>query len=271
MKRIGLAGLMLVAASAAFAAVKTEVVDYKDGKVKLSGYFAYDDAKTGKLPAVMIVHEWKGLGDYAKRRADQLAEMGFLAFACDMYGKGVYAKDHEEAGKLSGAFFADRVKMRARAKAGLDRMKAHPLCDPEKIGAMGYCFGGATVLELARSGEALKGVISFHGNLKSPAPATKETLKAKILVCHGGSDSWADDGLAGFRAEMDAAGADWQLLIFGGAVHSFTVKEAGDDPSKGMAYHEKADQRSWAAMRRFWREVFDLPMGRGGQGGGGGR
>ncbi len=262
------AGLAVLAASGSFAAVKTEVVTYKDGKTVLQGYFAYDDEKTDKRPAVMIVHEWKGLGEYAKRRADQLAEMGFLAFACDMYGKGVFAKDHEEAGKLSGAFFTDRAKMQARARAGLARMKAHPLCDAEKTGAMGYCFGGATVLELARAGEPLKGVISFHGNLKSPTVAAKDTLKAKILVCHGGSDAWAEDGLAGFRAEMDAAGADYQVLIFGGAVHSFTVKEAGDDPSTGMAYHEKADQRSWAAMRRFWREVFELPMGRG-QGGGG--
>lgn len=267
MNRIGMAVAMVLAASVSFAAVKSETVVYKDGKTTLQGYFAYDDAKTGKLPAVMIVHEWRGLGDYAKRRADQLAEMGFLAFACDMYGKGVFAKDHEEAGKLSGAFFGDRARMQARARAGLARMKAHPSCDPDKIGAMGYCFGGATVLELARAGEALKGVISFHGNLKSPTVASKDTLKAKILVCHGGSDAWAEDGLAGFRAEMDAAGADYQVLIFGGAVHSFTVKDAGDDPAKGMAYNEKADARSWAAMRRFWREVFELPMGWGGMGG----
>jgi dienelactone hydrolase len=184
-----------------------------------------------------------------------LAQRGYTAFALDMYGKGVYAKDHEEAGKLAGAFFGDRAAMRKRALAGLAQLKAAPFVDETKIAAIGYCFGGTTVLELARAGTDLKGVASFHGNLATPTPAT-ETPKAKILVLHGADDGFVNAALPGFIEEMRKVKADWQLNQYGGAVHSFTVKEAGNDPSKGMAYDAQADARSWAALGSFLEELF---------------
>lgn len=240
----------------AFAAIKTEVVDYRDGDKVLQGYFAWDDAVTGRRPAIMVIHEWSGHGPYARRRAEQLAGLGYLAFACDMYGKGVFAKDHEEAGKLAGVYQADRALMRSRAHAGLARMLQHPLADPGRAAAIGYCFGGTTALELARAGETLRGVVSFHGGLTTTKPAQAGAVKAKVLVCQGGADKWTMAGLVPLEDELTAAGADWQVAIYSGAVHSFTVKEAGDDPKAGMAYNEAADRRSWDAMRSFLAEAL---------------
>jgi len=238
------------------AALKTEAVDSKDGDKVLQGYFAWDDAVQGKRPAVLVVHEWAGHGPYARRRAEQLAGFGYLAFACDMYGKGVFAKDHEEAGKLAGVYQADRSLMRSRAHAGLARMLKHPLADPARAAAIGYCFGATTVLELARAGEDLRGVVSFHGGLATTKPAEHGKVKAKVLVCQGGADKWTMAGLVPLEDELTAAGADWQVEIYSGAVHSFTVKEAGSDPKTGMAYNEAADRHSWEAMREFLAEVL---------------
>jgi dienelactone hydrolase len=247
--------LLALAALPASAIVRTKAVEYKDGDTVLQGFVAWEDGFKDKRPGVLVVHEWKGHGEYAQRRARQLAALGYTAFAVDMYGKGVYAKDHDEAAKLSGVFFSDRALMRRRALAGLEVLKAQPFVDPEKLGAVGYCFGGTTVLELARAGAPLAGVASFHGNLTSPVPAA-EKPKAAILVLHGADDAWVNPGLPGFMDEMRKVKADWQLISYGGAVHSFTVKEAGGDPSKGMAYDAAADARSWEAMRAFFEERF---------------
>ncbi len=249
-------GVLALVAGAGYGAVKTEAVDYRDGAIVLQGYFAWDDATAGKRPAVLVVHEWMGHSPYARRRADQLAGLGYLAFACDMYGKGVYAKDHDEAAKLAGIYQNDRLLMRTRAHAGLARLLQHPLADPARVAAIGYCFGGTTVLELARAGEDLRGVVSFHGGLATPKPAEPGKVKAKVLVCQGGADKWTMAGLPGLEDELTAAGADWQVAIYSGAVHSFTVKEAGNDPKSGMAYNEAADRRSWDAMRGFLAEVL---------------
>jgi dienelactone hydrolase len=251
----------LLAAASSAANVKTETVDYRDGQQVLQGYFAWDDKVSGKRPAVLVIHEWKGHGDYVRMRARKLAERGYLAFACDMYGKGVYAKDHAEAAKLAGAFFGNRDAMRRRALAGLERMTAHPLCDRSRLAAIGYCFGGTSVLELARAGADLKAVVSFHGALKTPMPARPGAVRARVLVCHGGSDAGVNPDLQGFRDEMDAAGARYEIAIYGGAVHSFTVEEAGTDPSKGMAYDPVADRRSWKSMEDLLEEVFGAPNG----------
>ncbi|MDX6769385.1 MAG: dienelactone hydrolase family protein [Elusimicrobiota bacterium] len=250
-----LAALMAVAAAPASAIIKTRAVEYKHGEVTLSGWAAWEDGFKEKRPGVLVVHEWWGHGPYARKRAEQLAKQGYTAFALDMYGKGVLAKDHEEAGKLAGAFNNDRLAMRERALAGLAELKKLPFVDPQRLAAIGYCFGGTTVLELARAGTDLKGVASFHGNLASPTPAA-ETPKAKILVLHGADDGFVNAALPGFVEEMRKVKADWQLVQYGGAVHSFTVPEAGNDPSKGMAYDKRADERSWKALLAFFEELF---------------
>lgn len=253
--------LALAAALPANALVKTRAVEYKDGDVVLQGWAAWEDGFKDSRPGILVVHEWKGHGPYARKRAEQLAKLGFTAFAVDMYGKGVYAKDHEEAGKLAGVFFNDRALMRRRALAGLEQLRKLPFVDQAKLGAMGYCFGGTTVLELARAGTDIRGVVSFHGSLATPSPAT-EKPKAAILVLHGADDAHVNPGVPGFIEEMRKAGADWQLVQYGGAVHSFTVPEAGTDTAKGMAYDKVADKRSWDAMHSFFDSLFAERFGK---------
>lgn len=255
-KRFILSVLFLT--SVAHAGIKTQTIVYKDGKTVLEGYLAMPDTAGAARPGVLVVHEWRGHGEYARSRARQLAELGYVAFAVDMYGKGVYAKDHDEAGKLSGVFFNDRALMRRRVLSGLAQLKGVAGVDVKRLAAIGYCFGGTTVLELARSGADVRGVASFHGNLTTPTPAAEGAVKAKVLVLHGASDAWTAGALPDFEKEMNAARADWQLISYGGAVHSFTVKDAGDDPSKGMAYNAAADRRSWSALQTFLGELFVL-------------
>ncbi len=257
MKSIALLALLALPLAAQDPAIETKAVEYKHGDVVLEGWLARPVASGEKRPGVAVVHEWRGHGPYARKRAEMLARMGYTAFAVDMYGKGVFAKDHEEAGKLAGVFFKDRELMRTRLAAGIDVLKAQPDVDATRLAAIGYCFGGTSVLEQARAGADLKGVVSFHGNLSAPRPAEAGKVKAKVLVCHGADDSFVPaEQVAAFQAEMKAAGADLTFVAFGGAVHSFTVPEAGNDPSKGMAYHEKADKRSWEMTRDFLAECF---------------
>lgn len=254
--------LLLLCASFVFAmpveaAVKTEVIEYHHGGTVLEGYLAYDDAIAGKRPGVLVVHEWKGLNDYAKRRAVQLAELGYIAFAADMYGKGVRAKDHTEAAQLSGAYRKDRQLMRTRIGSALDWLKQQERVDPQRIAAIGYCFGGTTVLELARSGADVLGVVSFHGGLDTPNPQDAAQIKGRVLVFQGANDPFVTaDQVAAFKKEMQEAGVNHQIIIYPGAVHSFTVPEAGNDPSQGMAYDEAADKQSWEAMKAFLKEIF---------------
>lgn len=257
MRALFLAFLSVFIAVQVHAEIKKEAIEYKHGDVVLEGYLAYDGAVQGKRPGVLVVHEWRGLNDYARRRAEQLAEMGYIAFALDMYGKGVYAKDHEEAGKLAGIYRSDRKLMRERARAGLEILRDHSLTDQKRMAAIGYCFGGTTVLELAREGEDLLGVVSFHGSLSTPTPEDAKNIKGKVLVLHGANDKFiSSDEISAFQEEMRKADVDWQMIFYGGAVHSFTVPEAGDDPSKGMAYNEKVDKRSWGEMKRLFEEIF---------------
>jgi len=239
------------------AAVKTEVLEYKHGDVVLQGYIAYDDATDAKRPGVLVVHQWRGLGDYEKRRARQLAERGYVALAADIYGKGVRPKNTQEARAQATKYRSDRQLMRERAQAGLATLKAHPLCDPERTAAIGYCFGGGVVLELARSGADLKGVVSFHGNLDTPDPSDAKNIKASIAVMHGADDPHVPtEQVLAFQKEMRDAGVDWMFTAFGGAVHSFTDSGAGNDPSRGSAYNAKADRRSWEIMKVFFEEVL---------------
>lgn len=247
----------LTAPSLSSAELVREKIEYTHDGQLLEGYRVHDNAVEGRRPGVLVVHEYRGLNDYARGRADQLAGLGYVAFAADMYGKGVYAESHEEASKLAGAMRSDRTRMRGRILAALEVLKAHPLTDPGRIGAIGYCFGGTTVLELARSGADVKGVASFHGALSTPDTKDAAKIKGKVLVLHGANDRFISaEEIAAFQNEMREAGVDWQMIFFGGAVHSFTVPEAGGDPSKGVAYHADADRRSWQAMKGFFEEIF---------------
>lgn len=241
----------------AYAAVRTETVEYTHGSVVLEGVLAYDDAASGPRPGVIVVHEWKGLGPYAVRRAEQLAQLGYIALAADMYGKGVRAKDHAEAAKLSGVYRKDRALMRERIAAALDTLRRHPLADPQRLAAIGYCFGGTSVLELARSGADVAGVVSFHGSLDTPNPEDARNIKGSVLVLTGGMDPNAPpEQVAAFEQEMKEAGVNYRLITYEGAAHSFTVPEAGNDPSTGAAYDAEADERSWEAMKAFLQEAF---------------
>lgn len=238
------------------AKVVTRPVEYRHGDVVLEGFLAYDDGQSGKRPGVLVVHEWWGLNDYARKRATQLAEMGYVAFALDMYGKGVSTANREEAQKLSGPFYGSPL-MRERARAGLAVLAADERVDSKRIAAIGYCFGGTTVLELAYSGADIAGVVSFHGGLTAPKPEDLRNIKARILVLHGAEDPFIPpDAIAAFQKGMQACKADWQMVSYGGAVHSFTNPGVNAANIEGAKYDERADRRSWEDMRQFFREVF---------------
>jgi dienelactone hydrolase len=251
------AGLLLAASASARAEVRTEVVVYKDGDVTLEGYMAYDDMYQGKRPGVLVAHEWMGHNPYVRKRAEQLARLGYVAFALDMYGKGVLAKDAKEAAALAGRYKGDRKLMRTRAAAGLDVLRMHPMVDTARLAAIGYCFGGTVVLELARSGADLRSVVTFHGGLDTPTPEDARNIRGKVLALHGGDDPFVTPAqVAAFEEEMRKGGVDWQVFVYGGAVHSFTNPDSGSDNSKGVAYNERADRRSWQAMKAFFSETL---------------
>lgn len=249
--------LYLLLSGKAQAAIHTEIVEYKQGETVLEGYLAYDDAVEGKRPGVLIVHEWTGLGSYAKKRAEQIAGLGYAAFAADIYGKGIRPENPKDAGTQAGIYKKDRALMRERVLAGLEVLKNQAQADASKTAAIGYCFGGTAVLELARSGADVQGVVSFHGGLDTPRPEDAEKIKGKVLVLHGADDPHAPaEQVQAFEKEMRDAGVDWQAVLYGGAVHAFTNPDAGNDASKGAAYNEKADRRSWEAMKTFLTEIF---------------
>ena len=256
MKTFVMAFALLACAIALRAEIKTETIEYHEGDTTLEGYLAYDASVAGKRPAVLVVHQWLGLSDYEKKRCEMLAKLGYVAFAADIYGKGVRPATPQEAGAQAGKFKSNRTLLRARAKAGLDWLRRDERADPKRIAAIGYCFGGTAVIELARSGAELAGVVSFHGGLDSPAPADGKNIRCKVLALHGGDDPFVPEkDLAAFEAEMRAANVDWQLVKYGGAVHSFTDWKATGS-MKGAQYNERADRRSWEAMRQFFSELF---------------
>jgi dienelactone hydrolase len=257
MKTFALSALFALLSVPAFSAIKTEVIEYKDGDTTLEGFLAYDDSKTGPRPGVLVIHDWTGLQDYAKERAKMLAELGYVAFAADIYGKGVRPTDPKECAVMSGKYKSDLPLLRQRVKLGYEQLKKQPQVQADKIAAIGYCFGGTSVLELARSGVDVKGVVSFHGGLATTLPAKAGELKAKILVCHGDADPFVKPAeVAAFKEEMANSKADLKFVGYPGAVHSFTKKAAGNDPSKGQAYNETADKESWAEMKKFFKELF---------------
>lgn len=239
------------------AEIVSQPVEYQLGEQMFEGFLAWDNASQESRPGVLIVHEWWGLNDHPKKRAERLAELGYIAFALDMYGKGKVTGDPARAGTWAGEIRTNYPLARERFVKALEVLRANPRTDPKRIAAIGFCFGGTVCLEMARAGVDLAGVVSFHGGLKSSVPEGERNLKAKVLVCHGADDPHVSpEELKAFENEMRQAGADWQLISYGGAVHSFTNPEADRRGMSGVAYHEKADRRSWQAMQDFFNELF---------------
>lgn len=244
------------------AKIVAKPVAYEHAGVKLEGWLAYDDEKAGpgaKAAGVLVIPEWWGLTDYPKSRAEQLAQLGYVAFAADMYGAGVVTDDPKRAGELAGQFYGKPL-MAERARAGLDQLLGTGLVDAGRVAAIGYCFGGSTVQALAYSGAPLAGVVSFHGGLiPVPADAAAKT-KAKILVCHGAADGFISaDELAAFTKAMNEGKFDYQFISYAGAVHAFTNPKADEIArTRGLpiAYHPVADRRSWGHMKQFFKEIF---------------
>jgi dienelactone hydrolase len=255
--RFAVAAALGLLVTTARAEIVTRTVEYKQGDTVLEGFLAYDSAGPARKPGVLVVHDWLGVSADTRKRAEQLAKMGYVAFAADIYGKGVRPASGKEAGPLAGKFKADRKLLRARVVAGFDELARQPNVDPNRIAAIGYCFGGTTVIELARAGASVVAVVSFHGGLDSPTPADGKNIKGKVLALHGADDPFVSAAdLAAFEQEMRSNGVDWQLVKYGGAVHSFTIVGAGNDNSKGAAYNASADRRSWKAMEDLFAEVL---------------
>jgi dienelactone hydrolase len=237
------------------AGLKTKWIEYKHGNVVLKGYLAYNDGIKGKRPGVLVVPCFRGLKDFDQGRAEQLAKLGYIAFAIDMYG--VRPKDDQEAFALARIYGEDRPMMRSRATAGLEVLQKHKLTDAGHMAAIGYCFGGCVALELARSGADMAGIVGFHAGLDTPNPDDGKNIKGKVLILHGAEDPFVPiKQVLAFQDEMRKANVDWQMVFYGGAVHGFSMPESGTDPSKPVAYDEKADKRSWAAMKSFFTEIF---------------
>lgn len=244
-------------ALSAAAALITENVAYQDGNTGLEGFVAYDSDAPAPRPGVLVVHDWTGLQDYAKERAKQLAALGYTAFCVDMYGKGIRPTDPAECAAEAGKYKKDLPLLRRRVLLGVEQLKLMDGVDPNKLGAIGYCFGGTSVLELARSGADVKAVVSFHGGLGTTMPAQPGKVKPFILVCHGADDPYVKpDEVAAFNAEMKKAQAKMKFVAYPGAVHSFTKEAAGNDVKSGNAYNAAADKASWEEMKKFFQISF---------------
>jgi len=233
----------------------TRTIEYDHAGDTLEGYLAYDDAVNGERPGVLVVHEWWGLNDYAKRRARMLAELGYVAFCADMYGQGKVTEDPQKASNWSGHMKGDLDLRRDRTIAGLDVLKKQPQTNTDKLGAIGYCFGGSTVLQLAYSNVELAGVVSFHGSF--PMPEKDSTVNTPVLVCHGAQDGFTPaKRIQAWQQRMDAIGADWHMTTYARAQHSFTNPAAAERNIDGIGYNQQADQRSWAHMKLFLARII---------------
>ncbi len=239
--------------------VKQENITYTGDNITMNGFVAYNEASAAKRPVVLIVHEWWGLNDYAKGRAKQLAALGYLTIAVDMYGDGKTAEDPDNAGKLAGPFYKDPQMAKKRFDAALAKIKTYAVADTNNIAAIGYCFGGGMVLNFARLGENLKGVVSFHGSLLG-VPADKNLLKADILVCHGADDKFVKpEEAAKFRSQLDSIGASYTFKSYEGATHAFSNPEATEKGKKynlPIAYNAAADTASFNEMKMFFDRIF---------------
>jgi dienelactone hydrolase len=259
LKKLLVCGVILFSFSGfdAYARIHTERVEYKEGDTRLYGYLAYDDGIQGRRPGVLIVHEWWGLNEQAKNKAELLAEKGYIALALDMYGEGKVTENPKEAGEWSGMIRQQKDVGRKRFMAAYHLLQGHKLCLKDRIAAIGYCFGGYVVLSMAQSGTDLRGVVSFHGSLpiEEVAPGA---VKAKILVCHGADDPMVpSEQVQKFQDHLKKIGADWQFICYGGAKHSFTNPSADMSGIPGLGYNAAADRRSWNAMLSFFDEIFE--------------
>ena len=253
--------LFLVAiAASAQGEIRGEPVEYSAGGTTMKGYLAYDDSLSGKRPGILVVHEWWGHNEYARRRARMLAELGYVALAVDMYGGGKTAQHPDDAGKFSGEIQKNMDLGRERFLAARKVLEANRFTDPGRIGAIGYCFGGSVVLQMARDGMDLGGVASFHGGLTTTSPAKPGAVKAKVLVLTGGDDKFVpSEQVEGFEKEMKAARADFQVVSYPGALHSFTNPAADEYAKKfnlPLGYNADADAKSWTDMQKFFKEIF---------------
>jgi len=237
--------------------MKTQDIAYRDGTLSLNGFLAFDETQSGKRPGVLITPEAFGLGEHAMERARMIAGLGYVAFAIDPYGDRKQFTTMEEVMAVAGPLMSDPAKLRARARAGLSTLTAQPQVDSTRLAAIGFCMGGTTSLELARAGENLRGVVSFHGGLDTAAPAAPGGIKARVLVCHCADDPMIPAAkVVAFEEEMRKAKADWQVIVYGNTVHSFTNPAADGTMNPGVRYNPNSDRRSWATMRAFLEECF---------------
>ena len=246
-----------VAGAAAQAVVKTKTIEYRDGDATLKGVLAWDDAAGGKRPGVLVVHEWWGLSDYEKRRARMLAQLGYVAFAVDMYGTGKHTDKPEQAKAWMQAVTTDVEWWRERAMKGVEILRGNKLVEASDVAAIGYCFGGGTVLQMAYGGADIDGVVSFHGSLPAADEEAIKKIKTRILVLHGSDDPFVPDEMAAqFERKLETGDIDWQMIIYGGERHSFTVPDAERKGIDNLKYDPKADRRSWAKLMSFLDELF---------------
>jgi dienelactone hydrolase len=262
MRILGLSILILFVSLTAESDSKVvgETVEYKSDGTVLKGYIAYDDSIKGKRPGVLVVHEWWGLNDYVRKRADMLAGLGYTALAVDMYGEGKNSEHPEDAQKFVTEVMNNMGLGEKRFNAALELLRQQKTVNPEDIAAIGYCFGGAIVLHMARTGADLDGVTSFHGNLSPMDKAAPGKIQTKILVLAGGDDTFVpQEQVDAFRKEMDASGADYEIIIYPGAKHSFTSPDSdrlGKENNLPIAYNKEADEKSWTEMQEFLKEIF---------------
>ncbi len=239
-------------------AIKEEPVTYTTGGKNFKGYVTYDTNQQGKRPAVLVVHEWWGLNDYPRNRARQLAQLGYIAMAVDMYGDGKTGDDPKTAQALATPFYKNPTLSKTRLDAAIGKLKTFPETDTSKMAAIGYCYGGFVVLNAAKLGADLKGVVSFHGDL-SGVPVNKNLLKAKILVCHGEADPLTNPEVAPFKKSMDSAGVDYTFKSYPNAMHAFTNPASTENGKKfnmPIAYNAAADTASWNDMKAFFAKIF---------------
>lgn len=249
----------LILSAGAQAGIQTKTVEYHDGDVELQGYLVWDDSSEEKRPGVILAHEQWGLNDYIRKRAEMLASLGYVAFAIDMYGKEKATQHAEEARGWMKQITDNVETWQRRALLGLNLLRDEPTVDPERTGAIGYSFGGATVLQMAYAGANLKGVASFHGSLPAPTEEQAKQIKARIMVAHGSADGFVpQERVLAFQKALDAAEVSWEMTIFGGASHGFTNPSSGEYGIPNVAYNADADRRSWELMATFFNDIFAL-------------
>lgn len=237
-------------------AIRNRLIEYRDGDVLLEGRLSWNDDNEGPRPGILVSHTIAGRGSLEESKADQLAELGYVAFALDLYGKGVRGATLEENRELMNAQLADRAAMQQRLSCALATLRAQTEVDESKVGAIGFCFGGLCVLDIARTGEDVAGVVSFHGLFGPPGNTEGNRIRAKVLVLHGWDDPMATpDAVRSLAAELTSMGADWQVHAYGNTMHAFT-NPAANDTGRGTVYDADADRRSWRAMTNFFDELF---------------